>query len=78
MCGRSMEQGIRRMMIGRKRVVIGLPISTMLGRTKATAKVVESSSKENVETEKHIPPVGRFKVHKHIQPRHLLYYLRSS
>ena len=77
-----MEQGIRRMMIGRKRVVIGPHIynaGTERGdTTKATAKVVESSSKENVETEEHIPPVGRFKVHKHIQPRHLLYYLRSS
>ena len=31
--------------------------------------VVESSSKENVETEKHIPFVCRFKVDKHIQPR---------
>ena len=46
--------------------------------TKATVKVVGSSSKENVETEKHTPPVCRFKVDKHIQPRHLLYYVRST
>ena len=37
-----------------------------------------SLSKENVETEKQIPPVCRFKADKHVQPRHLLCYLLSS
>ena len=71
MCGLSIGRNVLINMNSRSRVChkLSYPYNAGTERgntTKSTVNVVESSSKENVETEKQLPPVCSFKAEKHV------------